>query len=65
VQAGKVPSMSLSVDGTAYFQIHHTPADTVDRIDPTELAHCVAAIGVMSYVVADMPQPLGRTSPRS
>jgi carboxypeptidase Q len=60
VQAGKVPSMSLTVDGSRYFLIHHTPADTVDRIDPADLARCVAAIAVMSYVVADMPQRLGR-----
>jgi carboxypeptidase Q len=60
VQAGKLPSMSLNVDGSRYFLIHHTPADTVDKIDPAELARSVAAISVMSYVVADMPQRLGQ-----
>jgi carboxypeptidase Q len=60
VLAGKVPSMSLDVDGTKYFQIHHTPADTVDRIDPHDLARCVAAMAVMSYVVADLPKRLGQ-----
>ena len=26
--------MSLDVDGSKYFLIHHTPADTIDKIDP-------------------------------
>jgi hypothetical protein len=30
----------------------------VDKIEPDEIAKCVAAIGIMSYVVADMPQTL-------
>ncbi len=60
VEAGKVPSMSLDVDETRYFEIHHTDADTIDKIDPHDLARCVAALAVMSYVVADMPQRLGR-----
>jgi carboxypeptidase Q len=59
VQAGKVPSMSLDVDGALYFTIHHTPADTVDRIEPTDIARCVAALAVMGYVVADVPARLG------
>jgi carboxypeptidase Q len=59
VEAGKVPSMSLDVDGSLYFTIHHTPADTIDRIEPTEIARCVAALAVMGYVVADLPSRLG------
>lgn len=57
VEAGKVPAMSLNVDGN-YFLIHHTPADTVDRIAPDEIAKSAAAIAVMVYVVADMPERL-------
>jgi len=60
VQAGKVPSMSLDVDGSLYFTIHHTPADTVDKIEPTDIARCVAALAVMGYVVADIPFRLGQ-----
>jgi carboxypeptidase Q len=50
-----VPGMALIVDGRHYFDIHHTQADTVDKIDPVELSRCVASMAVMSYVVADMP----------
>ena len=60
VQAANVPSMSLDVDGSLYFTIHHTPADTIDKIEPGDLARCVAALAVMGYVVADLPQRLGR-----
>jgi carboxypeptidase Q len=58
VEAGGVPAMSLEVDGSKYFLIHHTEADTVDKIPPGDLARCVAAVAVMSYVVADMPHAL-------
>ena len=59
VAAGRIPAMSPEVDSSKYFLIHHTEADTVDRIDPTDLAKHVAALAVMAYVVADMPQRFG------
>lgn len=49
---------SLDVDGTHYFDIHHTQADTLDKVNPRELALCVATMAVMAYVVADLPEPL-------
>jgi carboxypeptidase Q len=52
--------MSLDVDGALYFTIHHTEADTIDRIDPADIARCVAALAVMGYVVADLPTRLGQ-----
>jgi carboxypeptidase Q len=57
VQAGNIPAMSLDVDGN-YFLIHHTPADTVDKIDPKDMSTASAAIAVMAYVIADMPERL-------
>jgi carboxypeptidase Q len=57
VEAGKLPAMALNVDGN-YFLIHHTPADTIDRITPDEIAKSAAALAVMAYVVADMPDRL-------
>jgi len=59
VLEAKIPSVSLDVDGSKYFLIHHTPADTIDKIDPVEMAKCAAAVAVLAYVVADMPQRLG------
>jgi carboxypeptidase Q len=60
IMAEGVPGMSLDVDGTHYFDIHHTEADTLDKVDPQEFAACVAAMAVMAYVVADMPERLDR-----
>ncbi|MEN3328864.1 MAG: hypothetical protein V7638_3671 [Acidobacteriota bacterium] len=47
---------SLDVDGTHYFDIHHTQADTLDKVNPRELALCVATMAVMAYTVADLPE---------
>ncbi|MEE9133826.1 MAG: M28 family metallopeptidase [Gemmatimonadota bacterium] len=55
-----VPGMGLRVDGERYFWYHHTDADTIDKLDPREMAECVAAMAVMAYVVADMPERLPR-----
>ena len=60
VQEAHIPAMSLDVDGSKYFLIHHTPADTIDKIDPVEMAKCAATVAVMAYVIADLPQRLAR-----
>jgi carboxypeptidase Q len=54
VPAG-VPTAGLMVDSRTYFDIHHTEADTLDKVDPAAVADMVAAMAVMAYVVADMP----------
>jgi len=56
---GHIPALSLEVDNAKYFTIHHTQADTVDKIDPAEMARCAAAMAVMTYVIAEMPSRLG------
>ena len=58
--AAGVPGMGLQVDPSRYFWYHHTDADTMDKLDPRELARCVATMAVMAYVVADMPERLPR-----
>lgn len=55
-----MPGMGLSVEETRYFWYHHTKADALDKLDPDEVARCVAALAVMAYVVADLPEPLPR-----
>jgi carboxypeptidase Q len=57
VQAAGIPALSLDVDGN-YFLIHHTQADTVDKIDPMDMSRASAAIAVMAYVIAEMPERL-------
>ena len=57
VQQAAIPSLSLEVDGN-YFLIHHTPADTIDKIDPLDVSRSAAAVAVMTYVIAEMPERL-------
>ena len=42
IRAG-APWISLGQDGTRYFDYHHTPDDTLDKIDPAQLRQNVAA----------------------
>ena len=58
VRAANIPSLSLDVDGSEYFTYHHTPADTIERLNPQDVAKGVATIAVMSYVIADLPERL-------
>ncbi|WP_456424526.1 M28 family metallopeptidase [Rhodocaloribacter sp.] len=53
-----VPGMGLRVEGAKYFWYHHTNADTLDKLDPHEMNLSVAAMAVMAYVVAEMPEGL-------
>ncbi len=65
IMRGGVPGMGLGTDGSKYFWFHHSDGDTVDKLDPREMAQCVAAMAIMAYVVADMPErlPRGPASP--
>jgi carboxypeptidase Q len=54
--------MGHRVEGSIYFDYHHTPADTLDKVDPGELAQNVAAMATVAYVIADMPERLGGAS---
>ncbi|MFP7722161.1 M20/M25/M40 family metallo-hydrolase [Lysobacter sp. A3-1-A15] len=42
----------LAQDGTDYFDLHHTPDDTLDKIDPDAVAQNVAAYAVFAYLAA-------------
>lgn len=58
-----VPQMNLRQDSTYYFDYHHTAADTLDKVDPGELALNVAAMAVMAYGLAEREEPLPRLPP--
>lgn len=59
-----LPRFRLKQDGTDYFDYHHTPDDTVDKIDPEKLRQNVAAYVVFLWIAANTdvdfrPQPSG------
>ena len=55
-----VPSLGLRQESRDYFDYHHTAADTLDKVSPEDLALNVAALAVMAYGIADLPDRLPR-----
>jgi hypothetical protein len=51
--------MHHDVEPATYFDYHHTPADTIDKVNPVHLSENVAVMAVVAYVIADMPDRLG------
>ena len=51
------PWISLGQDGTRYFDIHHTPDDTLDKVDPEQLRQNVAAWTAMLAVLSGGIEP--------
>jgi hypothetical protein len=52
-----LPGVGLSQDGTHYFDLHHTPDDTLDKIDPEALRQNVAAWTTMLAVLSGGTEP--------
>src|SRR5437762_12001659 len=53
-----VPGLGERTSGTHYFDWHHTEADTLDKVDRDDFRKNVAALAVMGYALADMPERL-------
>ena len=58
-----VPQLGLRQDGTHYFDIHHTMADTLDKVDAHDLAMNATAMAVMAWQLANLDPPLPRYTP--
>ncbi|HEX7877071.1 MAG TPA: M28 family peptidase [Sphingobium sp.] len=58
VQAG-VPVIDLQQDGMRYFDIHHTPDDTLDKVNLAPLQQNVAAWTVALFEIANAAESLG------
>ena len=58
-----VPGLAHRTTMEHYFDWHHTQADMLDKVDPIELRKNVAALAVMVYVLADMPETLAGPIP--
>lgn len=58
-QAG-VPSFAPYFNQQTYFNYHHTAADTLDKVNPKELAELGSLMAVLAYGLANLEQPLPR-----
>jgi carboxypeptidase Q len=48
-----VPLFGVLLDIEHYFDVHHSAADTLDKIDPLNLQKAVAAVATFAFVLAD------------
>ncbi len=55
-----VPGFTPTQDSRTYFNYHHTPADTFDKISPVHLGENAAVMAVTAYALADA----GTAAPR-
>ena len=55
-----MPVFGIRQDATLYFDYHHTPGDTLDKIVPEDLAQNVAVYAVAAYVAASIDDDFGR-----
>src|SRR6478672_1658060 len=55
--AAGAPWISLNQDGTRYFDWHHTPDDTLDKIDPEQLRQNVAAWATVLAILSGGIEP--------
>jgi len=56
-----VPTFAPVQDSRRYFDYHHTPADTLDKVDPAELRENAAVVSVLAYGLASLPELLPHT----
>ena len=55
------PGIGLNQDGTRYFDLHHTPDDTLDKVDPVQLRQNVAAwTTVLAILSGGIEEPKSR-----
>jgi hypothetical protein len=55
--AAGVPAIDLAQDGTRYFDLHHTPDDTLDKIDPVQLRQNVVVWTSVLAILANSSDP--------
>jgi len=55
-----VPAFAPIQDSRFYFNYHHSAADTLDKINPQQLAENSAVVAVAAYALANSEQPLPR-----
>jgi Zn-dependent M28 family amino/carboxypeptidase len=56
----QLPLLEMRHDATRYFDSYHSAGDTLDKVDPDNLAQCVAAYAVAALVAAEIEEGFGR-----
>lgn len=59
-----VPGAALTHNSEKYFWYHHSPADTLDKIDKNDFRNCVATLAVTVFVIADLDERLPFGKPK-
>ena len=60
-----VPAVTFSMDATDYFDLHHTPEDTLDKIEPARLNQSTAVYAVFAYLAAELDGDYRAPVPKS
>lgn len=60
LSAKGIPTFEPFFDTRTYFNYHHTEADTLDKVNPKELAENSAVMAVLAYGLANLEQNLPR-----
>jgi carboxypeptidase Q len=60
-----VPAVTLALDATDYFDLHHTPDDTVDKVKPERINQTTAAFAVFTYLAAELDGDYRASAPVS
>ncbi len=53
LSAAGTPAITMGQNGWEYFDLHHTPNDTLDKIDPDDLAQNIAVYAAFALMVAN------------
>jgi hypothetical protein len=56
LDAAGVPTFAPHNDGRKYFDYHHTPADTLDKVDKRELQENASVLSVLSWYLANIDE---------
>jgi hypothetical protein len=58
-----VPQLGMRNDNSRYFDIHHSPEDTLDKVDPAELDKAAAAWAAAIWVLAESGVDFRKAAP--
>lgn len=63
LRPAQVPMVGVHQDSSKYFDVHHSAADTLDKVSPRDLAENAAVVAWLAYALAESPQTLAKPPP--